>query len=408
MLLRDTLHTALRGVTTNVSRSLLTMLGIIIGVGSVVLMSSIGASMQGVILSQISSLGANSMVIFPGTQEGGPNGVTSGHDSLTFEDLNELQKLKTIKDLAPIIYVQGTASYGTQETSPQVLGVTDNYFRNQTIVASHGRLIDATDIEGAQSVAVLGSDERDKLFGQIDPLGKRVKVGDSHFTVVGVAKPLGSQFFQNADDRIYIPYTLAKEISGQKFINFITLTSVGDADLATEDIKSLLRLRHGIKNPKDDPKKDDFVVRTSAQATQILGAVSMGLTMFITTIAAISLVVGGIGIMNIMIVSVTERTREIGLRKAVGATARVILIQFLAESVFLTMIGGCIGALLGVGLAFFAAAVVHLLLSTYTFVVSVPSLIAAFLMAAATGIIFGIAPARKAAQLHPIEALRYE
>ncbi|HRH93255.1 MAG TPA: ABC transporter permease [Candidatus Peribacteria bacterium] len=408
MRISDTLQTAMKAVSVNRSRAMLTMLGIIIGVGSVVLMSSIGASMQLVILGQISSLGARSMVIFPGSTDGGPNPLATGHDSLTFDDVDALKRLKTIETLAPVIFIPGKAEYGREEASTQNLGVVNYFFENQNIYLQTGRLIDDADNEGAKYVAMLGSDAREKLFGQNDPIGKRVKIGDAHYTVVGLVKPLGSQFFQNVDNRIYVPYNTARQVTGQKYVNYVTMRSTTLPELALEDVKSLLRQRHKIDNPKDEAKKDDFGVRTSSQANDLLGGVSLGLTLFITTIASISLLVGGIGIMNIMIVSVTERTREIGLRKAVGATRRNILLQFLAEAVVLTLTGGLIGAIGGVATAWFAAALVKTVLATYVFVISWNSIFAAFLMAAVTGLVFGIAPARKAANLSPMEALRYE
>lgn len=408
MKLRDSMHAAFKGVTVNPMRSLLTMLGIIIGVGSVVLMSSVGQSMEGVILSQISSLGPTNMVIFPGTAEGGASAISAGYDSLTFEDLRELEQLKTIKSIAPVIFMTGITTYGSQEGSPQVLGVVENFFKNQSITVAEGRLFDTEDVEGVKAYAVIGHDTAEKFFGSLDPLGKRLKIGDNHFTVIGVAKALGSQFFQNADDRIYVPFTMAKEATGQKYLNYMTMLSTGNFDLAFDDVKALLRRRHGIDNPDDDPKKDDFVVRSSAQANEILGSVSLGLTMFITTIAAISLVVGGIGIMNIMLVSVSERTQEIGLRKAIGARRADILLQFLTEAVMLTLMGGIIGIIGGIGFAYFIALIVTKLLATYAFAVSVSAIIASFFMSMMTGIIFGLSPARFAASLSPIEALRYE
>ncbi len=408
MLLTDTIRSAFKGVTVNLRRSALTMLGIIIGVGAVVLMSAVGQSMTGVIVGQISSLGPKSMVIFPGTQEGGPNGVLAGHDSLTFEDVRELESLSSITHLAPVIFITGKTSYKNEEGSPRIFGVKETFFLNQNIHASLGRLLEKEDIEGAKAVAVLGPDVVTKFFGNSDPLGKRIQIADRHYTVIGVSSPLGSQFFQNADDRIYVPFSIAKEVTGQKYINYMTMTATDSFDRAFDDVKSILRFRHSISNPKDDPKKDDFVVRSSAQANEILGSVSLGLTMFITTIAAISLLVGGIGIMNIMLVSVTERTREIGLRKALGATKRDILLQFLLEAIFLTVLGGIIGVLGGIFLAFIIAALAHTLLATYTFAISSTSIIIALLMAFMTGILFGLSPARKAANLSPMEALRYE
>lgn len=407
MLIKDTVTTALKGVTRNVSRSMLTMLGIIIGVGAVVLMSSIGASMQGVILSQISSLGPKSMVIFPGNAEGGMT-VSTGFDSLTFDDVAALERLSSIETVAPNMFLPGDASYQTEEMSPQTIGVLETFFSNQNISAKSGRLIEKQDVDGARAVAVLGTEVEEKLFGSVDPIGKRIQIGDNYFTVIGVANALGSQFFQSADNRIYVPFSVVRSITGQKYVNYITMNASGNFDVAIDDVKFLLRQRHGIDNPTNEDKNDDFIVRTSEQAGAILGAVSLGFTLFITMIATISLIVGGIGIMNIMLVSVSERTQEIGLRKAIGARGRDILLQFLIESVLLTVIGGLIGMVGGISLAMVVAMLIESILATYDFALSVPSMIAAFLMATATGLFFGISPARKAAALHPIEALRYE
>ncbi len=409
MLTSDIFTSAWTSLRRNVARSSLTMLGIVIGVGSVVLMSSVGGSMELVILSQISSLGSRSMVIFPGSQqEGGASQVFAGHDSLTFEDIERLEQLTTITSVAPIVFLSGPVRLGREEISSQVLGVHPNFFSNQKIDASEGRLIDMDDEDRGARFALLGPDAARELFGDRDPLGKDITIGDRSFTVIGITAPLGSQFFQNVDDRVYVPLSVARQATGQKYANYITMLSTGSFDLAFEDVKGLLRYRHKIENSQDDPKKDDFIVRSSAQANAILGSVSLGLTLFITTVAAISLLVGGIGIMNIMLVTVTERTREIGLRKALGARSKDILVQFLIESVALTLIGGIIGLVLGLVFAYVIAFFVQFILSTYVFVVSFASCFASLSMAAGTGLIFGLSPARKASLLDPVESLRFE
>lgn len=409
MLLSDTLQTAIRSIGVNKSRALLTMLGIIIGVGSVVLMTGIGKSMEGLILGQISVLGSESMVIFPGAgPEGGASAARTGFDSITFDDVRALEKLTTIKSIAPIIFLPGFASFGREETEPQILGTTPTYFNNISIDIAEGRLLDETDEKGARSVAVLGADTARDLFLATNPIGKKIKIGNNSFTVVGVAKPVGTAFFVNIDERIYVPLSKAKLITQQKYYNIVTFEHAGNVDLAFADVRSLLRQRHKIDNPEDDPDEDDFIVRSSNQAEDILGAVSLGLTAFITTIAAISLVVGGIGIMNIMLVAVTERTKEIGLRKALGAKRNDIMIQFLIEAIALTLIGGFIGILFGIFFAYFVALLVGNFLSDYSFAISSGAIVLAVTMAAATGLLFGLYPARKAAFLSPMEALRYE
>jgi len=409
MFLTDTFVVARKAIGVNKKRSGLTMLGVIIGVGSVVLMTAVGASMEVLILGQISSIGAQSMVVFPGQKEGVESTLAAGFDSITFDDVEALEGLSTITSVAPAIFVDiPTAVYGREETLPRVVATTPPYFTNREMPVAAGRSLEDSDVLRARHVVVLGSDIADDLFGLEDPVDKRIRLGDLQYTVVGVLEPIGTQFFQNADEFVFIPLTTGRSVTGQKYVNVVTVQAVGDFEIAQIDVESLLRQRHGIVNPDGDSDKDDFIVRTSQQANDILGAVSLGLTLFITTIAGISLIVGGIGIMNIMLVAVSERTREIGLRKAVGARRRDILLQFLFESILLTFFAGLIGVALGVGLAGLAALIVDKYLETYDFAISIPAIGVALAMAIITGLAFGIYPASKASKLSPMNALRYE
>jgi len=385
------------------------MLGIIIGVASVVLMTSVGESMEGLILGQISSIGTNSMILFPGQQHGSEGSIQAGFDSITFQDYEALKKLKTVRSIAPAIIMSvDKATYKSESTEPRVIGTVPNYFNNREMDLAAGRILEDRDVASARNVVVLGSEVADELFGIEDPLDKRIKFDNRSYTVIGVFEEIGTQFFQNVDEMVFVPLSTARAASNQKFLNVITMQAAGDFDVAVEDVKSLMRRRHGIDNPEDDQDKDDFIVSTSEQANDILGTVSLALTFFITTIASISLVVGGIGIMNIMLVAVTERTREIGLRKAVGARRYDILFQFLIEAILLTTLAGLIGLLVGVGAAALAAAIADKFLEAYDFAISVRSMLAALAMAFVTGLGFGMYPAKKASELDPISALRYE
>ena len=404
MLLTDTITTAVAGITVNKNRSMLTMLGIIIGVASVVLMVSLGNSFQHYIITQVESFGTNTIDVFPkGFEKFGGN-----LDSLTFEDYDAVSRLSTVQKAVPVILVAKSVKYGKEEYSPMVMGSRADIFGNYGLKLDHGRLIDQSDEDGAKSVAVLGHQTALDLFGNVDPVGKKVTIGDFSFTVIGVMQGLGSFLLQDLDKPVFIPYTTAKVLSGQKYLSYMTLKAVSDTDLATQDITELLRQRHKIKNPLNDPDKDDFIARSAEQVTQIIGSVTLGLTVFLSLVAAISLLVGGIGIMNIMLVSVTERTREIGLRKAVGARRRDILLQFLFEAVSLTLSGGLVGLAIGIFFGWLLSAFAAKALGEFDFILSFMAIGLALAMAIGTGLVFGLYPARRASMLSPMEALRYE
>lgn len=380
------------------------MLGIIIGVASVVLMVSLGRSFQTYILSQIESIGTNTMDVFPqGFEKFGGN-----LDSLTFEDYEAVRRLSTVERVTPIILVGKPVSYGKEKASPMVFGTHQEFFGNYGLKIEEGRLLDESDEVGAKSVAVLAHQTAIDLFGNRNPIGQKVQIGDASFTVVGVLKAMGSLLLSDLDTPVYIPFTTARAATGQKHLSYMNLKTIGDPQLAKEDITLTLRQRHHIVNPLNDPDKDDFVARSAEQVTSIINSVTTGLTIFLALVAGISLLVGGIGIMNIMLVSVTERTREIGLRKAVGARRQDILLQFLIEAVTLTMTGGVIGIVIGSLFGWVLAALAAKVLGPFTFAPSISSILLAVTMAVGTGLVFGIYPARRASMLSPMEALRYE
>jgi putative ABC transport system permease protein len=408
--LAQNIRSALRALLANKLRSALTMLGIVIGVGAVVGLVSIGTGAQASITNRIEGIGANLITVFSGTRnQAAPSGAGGGVTApLTYEEALQLRGLPGVAAVGPQAQSRQPLKVGKNQESAQVVGVVPDYTIIHPDQLDHGRFISASDVTNKARVAVVGSQVVTDLFGGLDPVGKQIKINNILFDVVGVMKSQGSGGFGfSRDTTTYVPITTAfarlsnARVGTQKTVSTIEVSAADSAsiDPAIAAITDKLSILHKIK----PGAAADFTAQSQADilatATQVTGV----LTVFLGAIAGISLIVGGIGIMNIMLVSVTERTREIGLRKAVGARRRDILYQFLVETVTLSVLGGIIGILVGAGLS----ALVNASGAIAT-QVSVESVVLAFGFSAAIGIFFGIYPANRAAGLKPIEALRYE
>jgi putative ABC transport system permease protein len=401
----NTFRLALRALARNKMRSALTMLGIIIGVGAVIAVVSIGQGAQYMVQQGIQAMGTN--VVFIAAGSGRPGGARVGYGgvkTLTIDDMKAiLREIPLIKQAAPSVNSRRQVVYGNQNWNTSVTGTTPNFFdiRNWSIQA--GSVFSDEEVDLAANVCVIGTTVSRILFLDENPVGKTIRIGNLPFRVDGVLESKGQNVMgQDQDDAIYAPYTtVQRKISGITWVQFISASAVSQvASVAAVDpITSLLRERHRIPRGGDD----DFFVRTQSEVADLMNQTQSVMTMLLGGIASVSLLVGGIGIMNIMLVSVTERTREIGVRMAVGATQSDVQRQFLVEAVTLSMMGGAIGILFGL----VGSALISNFLSWPT-LVSVKAIVTAAIFSAAVGIFFGYYPARKAARLDPIEALRYE
>ncbi|MCB0245198.1 MAG: ABC transporter permease [Anaerolineae bacterium] len=419
MNLVESLRIAMRGLSANKLRSALTMLGIIIGVGAVITLLSVGEGVQNLITSQLQSAGTNLLIVLPvniddSAGQGGQFQTRSFEPSLTLSDLQAVRDPFNVPDVvaaAPEVDTRSTVSYQKNSASLQISGVTPEYETVRNSQADIGAFISQQDVDTRARVVVLGVRAMERLFEPGDyPIGRTIKIDRIPFTVIGVLEEKGGGAFGSEDDIIYAPLSTVQERLAPNLRNSRgePLLSVVYAQVVSEDrmseartqIEDLLRVRHNIQFRDDD----DFSVINQADLIAIFGQITGVLTIFLGAIAAISLLVGGIGIMNIMLVSVTERTREIGIRKAVGARRKDILSQFLIEAVVLSLIGGLCGILLG----WAGAMLISQLQSDLTAVVTIQSIALAVGFSAAVGLFFGIYPATRAASLNPIDALRYE
>lgn len=405
-------NTSIIGLRTNKSRSALTILGIVIGIMAIMIVVSLGQGAQNLILGQIQSIGAKTIAVVPGRQPTGPTDfISTFTDSLKQKDFEDLQKKSNapyVDKIMPIVFGSTAVTYTNKIYRPTIYGLSSYFEEIYNITMDSGRNFSEDEVRSYADVAVIGHKAAEKLFDTQDPVGQKVKIKDKTFRIVGLMSQKGQSSFLNFDDVVIIPYTTAQRyIFGIKHFNRLAVQAESEArvDDTVRDITLTLRANHSIT----DPTKDDFYVQTQADALNTVKTITNVLTMFLAAVAAISLLVGGIGIMNIMLVSVTERTREIGLRKALGATNQNILTQFLLEAVVLTGVGGIIGISLGTFFSF----IISFGLSQFANVdwsFSFPLGAALLGLAVSTiiGLIFGLYPARQAAKKSPIEALRYE
>jgi len=401
---------ALRALRVNTLRSTLTMLGIIIGVAAVITMIAVGAGAQARVEEQIRALGSNLIIVLPGSVTAG--GVRMGlgsRSTLTEEDAYAIQReIPEVQAAGPALRSGGQVVFANNNWSTVFYGVTPGYLEARGWAIESGRALEAPDIAGATKVALIGRTVANALFGESDPVGQIIRIRKVPFTVIGVLERKGQSLMgQDQDDVILMPIsTLRSRVQGQsqgrlRIVGSISIKVRDSADMpqAEDQIRSILRQRHRLQFSQDD----DFWVRNLSEVLQAQEQSSRILTLLLAAVASVSLLVGGIGIMNIMLVSVTERTREIGLRMAVGARARDILSQFLVEAVTLALIGGLLGIVLGIAGSF---AIGHL--AEWRVELRPDAVLLAVSFAAAVGVFFGFYPARKASRLLPIEALRYE
>lgn len=388
----------------NKMRSILTMLGIIIGVAAVIALVSIGNGVKQDIQNSISSLGSNLLMVMPGApRTPGVRPSQGSMKSLKVSDFQAISKLDGVKAASPYTANSYVTIYQSKNWTTTVSGVSSNFQDVNNWTMAEGRFISSKNVENRERVAIVGQTVVKNLFAGEDPVGKEIRVKNIPFRVIGVLNSKGNGTMGNdQDDVIFIPYTTAMErVEGVDYLRMVYVVANDDngIDRLQSDIENLLRVRHSIK----DTNLDDFNIQNMKSIMETMEQTTGTLTLFLGAVAAISLVVGGIGIMNIMLVSVTERTREIGIRKALGATYFVIVTQFLIEAVVISLMGGLIGIALGIG-----ASKLIGLASGMSTVISVPTIVLSFAFSMAIGLVFGIYPARKAAKLNPIDALHYE
>ena len=411
MRFKHSLKTAYRGLEQNRARSFLTILGIVIGVTAIILVMSLGQGAQNLILDQVKGMGTRTIIVGAGREPKGPSDAGQiFNDSLKKHDLDALDRREntpSLKYVMPLVFGASGASYGSDTFNLTIFGASPVMEKIFDMPLRAGSMFTDEDVRGNAKYVVIGNKVKKELFGANEAIGQMIRMKGYNFRVIGVLKEQGQSAF-NFDEAAIIPYTTAQNyVLGIKHFNRFITEAQSDAlvDSAAEEIKTTLRESHNIT----DITKDDFFVITQVSLAGTLSSITSVLTIFLAAVAAISLVVGGIGIMNIMLVSVTERTKEIGLRKALGATYKNILTQFLLEATMLTGVGGIIGVLLGALLSWsISTAITKFSTIAWTFNFPVSAAILGIGVSGAIGLVFGLYPARTAARKSPIDALRYE
>lgn len=410
MKLLHSIKIALRSLVAHKARSFLTILGIVVGITSIILILSLGRGAQKLILAEVEMMGSNTIFVSPGREPQGPSDMAEAFtNSLKEKDVKALlikANAPTISRIMPFIIGADSVYYGNESYRISIYGVTEYMSQLFNINVDNGEFLSADDVKNESDVVVIGSKVQEKLFGSDNPVGKKVNIKNKNLRIIGALPKKGQVSMFSLDDAVLIPYTTAQNYLGIKYFQHLIIEATSEKEISrtVSDVESTLRESHNIT----DPTKDDFYVDTQADILERMNVITNTMTLLLMCVAAISLIVGGVGIMNIMLVSVTEKTQEVGLRKSMGATNANILMQFLFESVILTGIGGAVGVFFGWVFAFLASIILNDYVPGWKFNFPVSAVTLGFGVSFLVGLIFGIYPARKASLKSPIEAMQSE